>query len=256
MRSRNFIAKLIADGCKSLNQKYENRNYDFHTNGEEVLLRKLSKYDFNILFDVGGNIGDYSKLLRDNFPGAEIHIFEIVKENISLIKNNLQGDVNTVINEFGLSDKTTSVAIKYYGKGSGVNSMHDYPHKGETKWIEGDAVKGDEYITNNNIDHIDLLKIDVEGSEHLVLAGLSDTLKQKKIRVIQFEYGYINIITKYLLHDFYKLFKEAGYIVGKVYPQRVEFKEYTLKDENFFGPNYVAVKSTDEDMIRILSEKA
>lgn len=253
MRSRNLIAKLIADGCKSLNKKYENKNYDFHTNGEETLLRKLSRYDFDVLFDVGGNVGDYSKMLRNNFPCAKIHVFEIVKANIHIIKDNLASDTNIIINDFGLSNKTTTVDIKYYGEGSGANSMHDFPHKGEVQWIKGDVVKGDEYLAEHKIDHIDFLKIDVEGSEHLVLTGLSDAIKQNKIRVIQFEYGYINIITKYLLYDFYNFFRDAGYIVGKVYPRRVEFKEYTLKDENFYGPNYVAVRATDEDMIRTLS---
>ena len=111
-----------------------------------------------------------------------------------------------------------------------------------------------EKLENFGIGDIDFLKIDTEGSENLVLEGLLDTLKNRDIKVIQFEYGYINIISKFLLYDFYQFFDELGYTIGKIYPKRVEFKEYNLKDENFFGPNYVAVKSSETDIIESLAK--
>ena len=255
MRSRNVLSKLLAEGFRSLVRRHENRNYDFDSNGEEVVMSKLSKFNFKTVFDVGANVGSYSQLLRKYFPSSEIHAFEIIDDNIETIKEKNKNDNNIIINPFGLSNENGTIKVKFYGKGSGVNSIYDYPHKGDYIWKECDIRKGDDYVTEKNINGIDFLKIDTEGSENLVLQGLIDTLKNKNIRVIQFEYGYINIISKFLLYDFYKFFSDLGYTVGKIYPKQVEFKEYSLKDENFLGPNYLAVKSSETELIASLSKK-
>lgn len=253
MRSRNFLSKLLAEGFRSLVRRHENRNCDFHTNGEEVLMKRLSAFNFTTVFDVGGNVGDYTVLLRKYFPESTIHTFEIIDDNIATIQKKVIGDNKVIVNSFGLSNENGSLNIKYYGKGSGLNSLHDYPHKGESEWKKCEVRKGMDYINEKGIKNIDFLKIDTEGSENLVLEGFIDILKSGNVKVVQFEYGYINIISKFLLHDFYQFFNELGYSIGKVYPKRVEFKEYSLKDENFFGPNYVAVKNTETDIIAALS---
>jgi hypothetical protein len=58
--------------------------------------------------------------------------------------------------------------------------------------------------------------------------------------VVQFEYGLKNIVTKFLLRDFYAYFEARGYKVGKLFPTSVRFREYRFEDEDFLGPNYVA----------------
>jgi FkbM family methyltransferase len=45
----------------------------------------------------------------------------------------------------------------------------------------------DNFIREKKIEFIDILKIDVEGFEFEVLQGAKDTVKEKKINVIQFE---------------------------------------------------------------------
>ena len=57
---------------------------------------------------------------------------------------------------------------------------------------------GDAYCTRHRIERIDLLKIDVEGAEHLVLRGFERMLHERRIEVIQFEYGLANIYTHHL----------------------------------------------------------
>jgi hypothetical protein len=87
----------------------------------------------------------------------------------------------------------------------------------------------------------------------LVLQGFERILHEKKIDVIQFEYGHINIESKFLLYDYHKFFRTRGYTLGKVYPGYVEFREYDMSsDEDFIGPNYVAVNADLKEQIRIL----
>ncbi len=72
---------------------------------------------------------------------------------------------------------------------------------------------------------------------------------------MQFEYGYLNISSHRLLYDFYNFFEPLGYIIGKVFPKTVEFREYKVKYEDFLGPNYIAVQDKDEELIRVLRRK-
>jgi Methyltransferase FkbM domain len=118
--------------------------------------------------------------------------------------------------------------------------------------VPGDG--GDEFLAREGISQVDFLKLDVEGAEHLVLEGLEGYLREQRIRLVQFEYGRVNILTHFLLRDFYQLFAKYGYAVGKVFPDYVEFREYELKDEDFLGPNYLACRA-DDRLITVLGSK-
>jgi len=105
------------------------------------------------------------------------------------------------------------------------------------------------------INEIDLLKIDLEGAEYEAILGFEEHINKGKIKMIQFEYGYINITTKHLLIDFYSYFDNRDYIVGKIFPKNVEFRKYEFKHEDFLGPNFLAVKKTETDLINLLMKK-
>jgi hypothetical protein len=70
------------------------------------------------------------------------------------------------------------------------------------------------------------------------------------VSVVQFEYGWGNIVTKFLLRDYYSYLEQRGYRIGKLFPESVRFREYRFQDEDFIGPNYVAASS---EMAALLS---
>jgi hypothetical protein len=70
---------------------------------------------------------------------------------------------------------------------------------------------------------------------------------------IQFEYGTANIVARWLLVDANEFLSPLGYIFGKLSPGKVAFKPYDLNDENFFGPNIVAVHRSRQDILTALS---
>ena len=53
----------------------------------------------------------------------------------------------------------------------------DYPHPEQLRrhTVAGHVVSGDSYVSQKCIDHIDFLKIDVEGMEDKVLRGFGST---------------------------------------------------------------------------------
>ena len=89
----------------------------------------------------------------------------------------------------------------------------------------------------------------------MVLNGFDAAFRAGQIDVIQFEYGKVNIITHFLLRDFYEFLEPRGYSVGKLFPDHVDFRSYDLEDEDFLGPNYVAVRTTRADIIDTLRKR-
>jgi hypothetical protein len=79
-------------------------------------------------------------------------------------------------------------------------------------------------------------------------------LTAEAIDCVQFEYGQICILTKFLLYDFYKLLQDTySYTIGKIKPLHVAFKPYQFFDEDFLGTNYLAVSPRRKDLIELLA---
>ena len=157
--------------------------------GEIKALNKIIKKHDPIIFDVGGNIGNFSKEAIKNFPESKIHVFEPSEEHfLILLKNLKQYGNKCVLNNFGLSNKTEQ---KYLNKDSSVtgsatlcdnDNLDGYDISENVK-----LVSGYDYMIENNIQKIDYLKIDVEGWELPVLIGFQEAIEKKLIENIQFE---------------------------------------------------------------------
>jgi hypothetical protein len=152
----------------------------------------------------------------------------------------------------GLSDVNAKVQVKTYPSETTLNGLFDYPHQLPSVIKEGEVITGDSFCAVHHVEHIDFLKIDVEGAEHMVMQGFTDMLRQGQIDIVQFEYGRANIISRWLLRDTYQFLQRFGYAVGKIFPEGVDFREYRLDDEDFRGPNYLAVRA-GHPALRLLS---
>jgi FkbM family methyltransferase len=255
-RSRNPLARKFAKFCRHYLDYYNDYSYDFFKNGEADLLKKLSPLNFKTIFDVGSNLGEWAKISRSFFRGSRIYCFEISEKTFNNLSNNLR-DSAFILNNFGLADKVGYLSYKDYGENSGVNTIivdvdfHD-AHL-QPRMVSANLSTGDIYCSDNSIFFIDFLKVDVEGAEHLVLEGFKELLKENKVRVIQFEYGYANGDAKFLMKDFYKFFEQFGYVVGRVQRGGVEFHHWNYELNNFkSGPNFIAVRSSDFEVMDIL----
>ena len=255
INSHNSFFKALAGFGRSLNRYYENRNHDFKSNGEGTVLEKLANFDPLIIIDGGANIGNYSLQISKVIPEAIIYSFEPVDDTYNQLVNNTKESPKIIPLNKGLFSKTCNKEINIYRSHthSSVYDIEGLPYEALRK-VPINLVKGDDFVKEYKIDRIDFLKIDVEGSEFDVLTGFTDSFKRGIIRAVQFEYGYINITTKKLLIDFYKFFESHNYIVGKIFPKIVEFREYNYLYEDFIGPNFIAVNRSEEKLIRLLSK--
>ena len=158
--------------------------------------------------------------------------------------------------ESGLSDRAGRIAVKYYPDSDRLTSMFDYPHAERSLILQEQVERGDKFLAAEGLDHVDLLKVDAEGADLAVLRGFEGALRSAAVSTVQFEYGFACILAGVFLLNFYELFSDYGYEVGRVHRTHVEFQPYRLESENFFGPNFVAVHRSRSELIRRLERKS
>jgi FkbM family methyltransferase len=226
-------------------------NFDFDTNGEGFLLDCLAGRARTIL-DVGANRGEWAQEAIRRCPNASIYCFELASPTRDELLRRTGAQPRVHVASCGLASREGTVRVKYYPDRPACTSIHDYPHVESSVWIDEAVTTGDKFLVEAGLAAVDLLKIDTEGSELDVLRGFSAALERGAIRAVQFEYGYAAIVSHGLLIDFYELLEPAGYLIGRLRPRGIDFVPYRFTAESFWGPNYIAVRRDDRDMLRRL----
>lgn len=252
---KNPLVAFAVGKAKRILACYENAdNYDFTTNGESFVIRALAARPLARVFDVGANVGEWALLAHDHLRAARIDCFEVLPATADALQQATGMHERIAVHRFGLSNETGQVQLKTFKDLDVLTSLvpveHDFAEAGTAA---GQVMRGDEYCAQQGIDHIDLLKIDVEAAEFMVLQGFSAMLERQQIDVIQFEYGTGSIVTRFLLKDYYALLGSYGYLIGKIYPNYVEFREYHEDHEDFIGPNMLAVRADRDELVALLS---
>ena len=247
----NPVLRTTAKLCRQYLKWFGNGSYKPARNGERWLLESLRGEPIRTVLDVGANVGDWSLMAADLLPEATIYALEVVPATAATLRARVGQQERIKCFDLGLAAETGTLTMQYHEAASTHATFTDYPHSWVGEQIECPVMRGDEFLAREGIGQVDFLKLDVEGAEHLVLQGLGEYLRQEKVRLVQFEYGRVNILTHFLLRDFYELFQGYGYAVGKIYPDYVEFRDYDLGDEDFLGPNYLACRIGDEALVRL-----
>jgi FkbM family methyltransferase len=185
------------------------RNYargEFREHGEEWLQEKL-KGKLEVVFDVGSNIGEWTTMTREYQPDATIHTFEVVYETYRRFLTNITHDDKIVPNGFGLSNECGVLPMKWRKDYDAVSTHLANLAVENFEWRDGLVFTGDMYRKSRCVDYIDFLKVDTEGAEGKVFEGFKETLQEQRIGIIQFEYGYAAILSKWLLVDAYELLR-------------------------------------------------
>ncbi|RME56133.1 FkbM family methyltransferase [Candidatus Parcubacteria bacterium] len=248
--------RKIRSACISLFNLLENNNrVDFEENGEllfiENLMHNLRKDNKSrvIFFDVGANVGDYTDILlniSDRFNlSAHVFAFEPTTKSYKSISDRFRFNNQVKVINAAASDLEGESTIYFDEEGSKLASL--YPRNLDMYEIELGmkekirTVRLDTVISQEEMPHIHLLKMDVEGHELSVLRGLGDYLDPNFIDFIQFEYGGANLDSHTSLMDIYSVFEKRGFVVTKVMPSGLEVRPYHSFMENFQYSNYVAV---------------
>jgi FkbM family methyltransferase len=229
-------------------------NHDPRTNGEFNIVRRLGDF-IAVAVDAGANHGIWTAEVLRRSASARVFCYEIATPTRKILAANVKPLRRAEVINAGLASYSGHTSITYYPADDQWTSRFRYPHRGETATRTEYVVRGDDEMRRLQIDHIDLLKVDAEGSDYDILLGFKQALETRAIRVIQFEYGYVCVLAKVFLLDFYELLQPCGYRIGRLSPRGVRFQPYRFEDEDFFGPNFVAVQADDNELLSLLRGK-
>ncbi len=140
-----------------------------------------------IIVDVGANVGVFSLYMKLMIPSSLLYCYEPAPNALSLFHQNVIPFDNVVLHECGLSNIGGKAQIQLNASNTGQSSLIKGSHKllGE---VEIELRESVSIFSDNQLEEIDILKIDTEGSEVDILQNLSDGGKLNKIKFILLEY--------------------------------------------------------------------
>ena len=138
----------------------------FKDKGDETLRLDYDLNQDSVVFDIGGYEGAFSEKIFNKYQ-SNIYIFEPVKSFYKTIYNKFKDIEKIRLYHFGLSDITKELEISLSDDASSIHINTDRKEKIKLYSIV-------EFIEQNNIVKIDLMKINIEGGEFDLLPALLD----------------------------------------------------------------------------------
>ena len=161
-----------------------------------------------IIFDIGCYRGFFTKSILNliNKKKYKIYLFDVNK-NVKKYIYDLKKLKNIYYNEVAISDKNGKANYNlnsfFESSGSSLSSMV----KNDNKWVSSrkfilklllqttedfkqyqvNTITIDKFLEINKIKFVDIMKVDIDGSEYKFLKGAKKTLANNKVKIIMFE---------------------------------------------------------------------
>lgn len=162
-------------------------------NGYETLASiedYLKYYDLkegHVAIDVGAHVGVISKIFSEKVGNTGIVVsFEPDARALGCLVKNCIETKNVKIFPYAIWFCQDVLPMFYYPNGLGTSSIttrteiHDSTSDallGKQTWQPVVAITLDSFVKNSKIEHVNFIKIDIEGSEIYALRGMTETLK-------------------------------------------------------------------------------
>lgn len=213
--------------------------------GELKTMELLIKEGGTVI-DVGANMGLYT-LFMSRLVGKEgvVYSLEPISFVYKLLENNkkLSSISNIILNRVAVSNYCGNMKLLLNAQ-SGLTSQRQ-TMRGEGIIGEEivECVTLDKFMSANNINRVDFLKIDVEGSEKDVLEGCKKLLEEQKDLILMVELDKENDeingnLRKEVVDRMYKIGYEAWIIDRK----SLRLKRIAGNENNYFGINFIFIK--------------
>jgi len=217
--------------------------------GEKNLLDiVLSKYKKPIIFDVGANVGNYSESIKQLSPESDLYSFEPHPKIYITLESSSRKNNYKAFNLALGKEESKLMLYDYENNKEGTEHASLYKETFEKFYnekvtsYEVDVITLDKFIKENNINKINLLKIDTEGNDFNVLLGANESLKKGLIDIIHFEFNSMNVYSRVYFRDFYELLNNFDFY--RLLPNSfIHIKKYEpIHCEIFAYQNIVAVR--------------
>ena len=137
------------------------------------------------ILDIGANVGAASVYLAMAYPNAQVYAFEPGSVALPLLQQNVAPLRNVSVFPYGLYSMRKAAPL-FHGKHDSVESS--VCSTGRTAGT-GEAIRlesASQFLSEHNINIVDILKIDTEGCEVPILQSLSNYLSQVKVLYVEY----------------------------------------------------------------------
>ncbi len=147
--------------------------YAYKLNGKTM----IQSEEGDIVLDCGGCWGDTAIYFATKVgPSGHVFSFEFIPKNIRIHQKNINLNPHLVNQITLVSNPVWSASdIDVYFKDHGPGSKVSFE-----KWDESDGLSTtisiDDFVTRNQIDRVDFIKMDIEGAEPSALEGARETI--------------------------------------------------------------------------------
>lgn len=177
----------------------------------EDLCHNLRSSD--VVWDIGSSIGAFACSLKSAQPESSVVAFEPIPASASRLRKNANlNDVEINVFEVAISDSNGAIEMELKGE-SEIGSQNALAPRGVGD-ISVDAATADTLI-DEGLNPPDIVKIDVEGSEGLVIDGAEHMLSQA--RLIYCELHPDRMIGDWTAEDLKKRLEKRGFLVEEVH---------------------------------------
>jgi FkbM family methyltransferase len=188
----------------------------------------------HVIFDVGANVGDTAERYRELFPEAEIYCFEPYPQVFAQLSARYGQSPNLHLFKLALSEQTGTasfytfsnpVANSLLPKAPDITEVVDAQHIQDKGVIPVETITLDEFCQRQKIDHIDILKFDIQGAELKALRGAESSLRKRKIGLIYLEVQFASLYTGQAW-----FFDIAHYLIERGY-ELFDFYNFTYRED-------------------------
>jgi FkbM family methyltransferase len=191
------LADLAHDGLKmrcDLSEMLQRQFYFFGTYFlEEDILRcwEAAAKGAKVILDVGANAGIYSLAALAIQPDATVHAFEPTPEIAARLRETakLNGLDHLHVHEVAVLNKNGQATLKRFRGELGTNEGMNFISRdvGDAGTERVQTVRLDQFCQDRSINHIDLMKLDIQGQEHSALEGAERLIRSGHIGMIFLE---------------------------------------------------------------------
>ena len=197
-----------------------------------------------VVVDVGANIGLVTSTLLRSFPEAVVHAFEPTPETFDVLRQRLEDEPRAVLNQLAVSDAvgTTTFNVDNRTHAGGSNSLLAHSASFATRArvdryqpIEVATTTLDAYAEEHGLDHVDLVKLDIEGAELMALRGAAGLLARQAVDFVVSE---VRFVADYegqpLLAELVEHMAGVGYTLFNLYaPAESALRQALFGDATF-----------------------